>query len=347
MLTRPHLFGIALLLGACGSPPPPPPPPQPTATPAATKPPPEKTKPAPPPEPEKPKTTAPRLPDVENHKRPELPAVFAAVTKSFADKDFDGALTELDKLDAERKRGKLAKDEEMLMWALMGHSLVMQNKLEESQRAFRRILPLWGNWRQEEKNLMRLEEDEAKGKARVALAVDAAGEGLFHLAEKKRQQAETLEMPVYDGNGDPKDVGRWVKGPLKSWVQRRTQKVKSAAQAYDMVQKLGPEPPPRWLPASASRVGAMYGMMVEGLRKVPFPAAWKEDGKSDYKDPTKGEEPLEWKAIREDFRSQINELMDPLLETAKEAYGTCNTFGSQHSVTDEFTKSCAEWLSAN
>ena len=207
MPTRPHFIGIALLLGACGSPPPPPPPPAPSATPAATKPPPaEAKKPDPPPEPGKPKTTAPRLPDVENHKRPELPEVFAAVSKSFADKDFDGALGELDKLDAERKRGKLAKDQEMLLWALMGHALVMQDKPEDAQRAFRRIVPLWANGRQEEKALLRLEEDEAKGKARVALAVDALGEALFHQAEKKRSQADALEMPIYEGRGDPKDV---------------------------------------------------------------------------------------------------------------------------------------------
>jgi len=38
------------------------------------------------------------------------------------------------------------------------------------------------------------------------------GEALFHQAEKKRAQAEAIELPAYEGNGDPKDVAKWVKG---------------------------------------------------------------------------------------------------------------------------------------
>jgi hypothetical protein len=98
------------------------------------------------------------------------------VQKNFKEKYFEQGLEALEAQRDQAKRGQLADDLKMLTYAASGFAFAMQNNPAEAKANYRRILPLWGNWRSAVKTLERLEKDEAAGKKRVALALDCVGE---------------------------------------------------------------------------------------------------------------------------------------------------------------------------
>lgn len=336
-----------MLLLACASAPPP-------AAPAPAPPPPAKpasAPPAPPPKPEPPapKSQKPTVPDFEVLVRSGMPAAFAEVEKNFKEKYFEQALQALETQKTASKRGQLAHDHKMLMYAAIGFASAMQNSALEAKGAYRRVLPMWANWRKESKAIMALEKDAAAGQKRVDNAVDAVGEALFFLAEEQRAKADEIAMPAYDGDSDPKNVNKHLSGKVKQWNNRRVQKVKKAATEYERVLKLEPKPPPRLVAAAASRIGAMHALMLEELRTITAPSDWKKEGKSEYVDRAKGKEPLDWAVVHADFEKLLAERVDPVKQAATDAYRACVQASAQHGVSkdDVFLKSCKDWLDAN
>jgi hypothetical protein len=332
---------------ACGSTPPPPQPaaaPQSAPKPVAKK----KVAPKPPPEPAKPKTTKPQLPDFETLMRANLPKGFEATAKNFKDKYFDQAIKSLDGQRDLSRKGQLPHDHKMLMYASYGFANAMQNQPDEAKRNYRRILPMWGNWRKQSKALKALEKDEAAGQKRVDLAIDCVGEALFYLGEVRRDQADKVALVAYDGDSDPKNMHRYLKSKVKPWIQRRGVKVRRAISEYKKVLAIQPKPPARFVSAATARIAAMHALMFEELREIKPPSDWKSEGKSDLTAPGK-KEPLEWKAIQEEFQTKHKALADPLKAAATEAYKECLNASQQHGVgkDDLSLKSCNDWLDAN
>lgn len=347
----PTLAALLLFMSACGSSPappaatpapPPPPAPKPPAAPAAPK---------PAPKPEAPLSKAPTMPDLEATARTDgLPEGFAEVQKNIASKDYGPALEALKpKLD-EAKKGKLAPDHKMLVYALQGFIHAMQNDENQAKASYRRLLPLWGNWRKQVKDIEAAAGDEAKAEPRIALAVDTAGEALFYLADVKHQpRIEQIALPTYEEGADPRLVHRFLDKKVKRFVDGRTLRVGQAEKEYDKLDQLAPKKPGRWLVASASRIGGYHAKVLEELRGLKPPADWKAEGQSTFTDPTKGKDPLAWDAIQKDYAAKIEELKTPVKDNAKKAYERCIALTKEHGVAadDPFAKSCSDWLAAN
>jgi len=335
---------------ACGPAAPPSAPATPPPPPAPAKPAPPPPAPKPPPKPAKPLSKAPTLPDFEVTARKKLPAGFEEVQKNIEGKYFEQALAALEPKELEGKRGKLAPDQKMLVYALQGFSHAMQNDTAKAKASYRRLLPMWGNWRKQVKAIEAGAGDEAKAEPRVALAVDTVGEALFFLAEDKhRPKIDQIVLASYEGEADPRLVQKYLDKKVKRFVDGRTLRIGKAQKEYDKIGKLQPVEPGRWLVAGASRIGAFYAQVLEDLRAMTPPAEWQEKGKSSFTDPTKGKEPLAWEAIQKDYRAKVDELMAPVKKNATEAYERCVALAKDHDVPTEnpFAKSCSDWLAAN
>lgn len=354
-MKRRSLLGVmapvfSIMAMACGPAAPPAPPPAPTPSPAAAKPAAPPSAPKPPPAPAKPVSKAPTLPDFEQTARKSLPAGFEEVQKNIEGKYFEQALTALEPKHQEAKRGKLAPDQKMLVYALQGFSYAMQNETAKAKGSYRRLLPMWGNWRKQVKSIKAMAGDDAKAEPRIALAVDTVGEALFFLAEDKhRPKIDQVVLPSYDGEADPRRVHKFVDSKVKRFVDGRSLRIKQAKKDYDKMARLEPVKPGRWLVASASRVGAFHAQVLEELRAMAPPSEWQSEGASTFTDPTKGKEPLAWEAIQKDYKAKIDALMAPVKKNATEAYEQCVALTKEHKVaaTDPFAKSCTDWLAAN
>ncbi|MEQ9318736.1 MAG: hypothetical protein RIF41_06230 [Polyangiaceae bacterium] len=354
-MKRRMLFGVmapvlSILAMACGPAAPPTPPPAPASAPPPAKPAAPPPAPKPPPEPAKPVSKAPTLPDFEQTARKSLPAGFEEVHKNIEGKYFEQALTALEPKEQEGKQGKLSPEQKMLVYAVQGFSYAMQNDTAKAKGSYRRLLPMWGNWRKEVKAIKALAGDDAKAEPRIALAVDTVGEALFFLAEDKhRPKIDQIEFPTYAGEADPRMVHKHLDGKVKRFVDGRSLRIKQAKKEYDKMAKLEPVKPGRWLVASASRMGAFHAQILEALRAMTPPAEWQDKGPSTFTDPTKGKEPLGWETIQTDYKTKVDELMAPVKKNATEAYEECVAFAKEHKVpaTDPFAKSCSDWLAAN
>ena len=340
---------IPVLAMACGPAASPAPPPAPPPPPAPTKPasPPA---PKPPPEPPKPVSKAPTLPDFEQAARKALPAGFEEVQKNIEGKYFEQALAALEPMELEAKRGKLAPDQKMLVYAIQGFSYAMQNETAKAKGSYRRLLPMWGKWRKQVKDIKAIAGDDAKAEPRIALAVDTVAEALFFLAEDKhRPKIDQIAFPSYDGDADPRFVHKYLDSQVKRFVDGRSLRIKQAKKDYDKMDKLEPVKPGRWLVASASREGAFHAQILEALRGMTPPSEWQEKGPSTFTNPAKGKEPLTWETIQTDYKAKVEELMAPVKKNATEAYERCVALAKEHKVpqTDPFAKSCTDWLAAN
>lgn len=341
---------LSILALACGPAAPPTPPPAPAPAPPPAKPASPPPAPKPPPEPPKPVSKAPTLPDFEQTARKQLPSGFEEVQKNIEGKYFEQALTALEAKEQEAKRGKLAPDQKMLVYALQGFSYAMQNETAQAKGSYRRLLPIWGNWRKQVKDIEAMAGDEAKAQPRIALAVDTVGEALFFLAEDKhRPKIDQIAFPTYDGEADPRMVSKYLGSKVKRFVDGRSLRIKQAMKDYDKMEKLEPVKPGRWLVASASREGAFHAQVLEALRGITPPSEWQDKGASTFTDPTKGKEPLTWEAIQAAHKAELEELMAPVKQNATEAYERCVASSKEHQVpdTDPFAQSCKDWLAAN
>jgi hypothetical protein len=291
------------------------------------------------------------MPGLEVRARGEgLPEGFADVQKKLKAKGYAEALTALEPKLEEAKRGKIAPDHKMLVYAVQGFAHAMQDDAAKAKSFYRRLLPMWGNWRKQVKDIEAAAGDEAKAKPRIALAVDTVGEALFYLADDKhRPKIDQIAMPAYEGKPEPRLVLKHLDSKVKRFVDGRTLRINRAEKDYDKVGTLEPEVPGRWAVAGASRVAGFHAQVLEELRKLKPPAEWKKEGKSTFTDPTKGKEPLEWAAIQKDYQAKVDELTKPVKERAKTAYEGCVALTKEHKVpaTDPFAKSCSDWLKAN
>lgn len=306
----------AMTGGLACSPAPPPPPPAPVATaqPAARPPAPPPTAsasvPAPPPEP---LSTAPTFPTLEDAERSKLPDSLAEVKKAFEEKFYSQAA---DLLEKEAKKPGITVDYQVLVYALLGHARHMTHEMPLATQNYRRVLSKWGPFNKLGKKLSKGSPEE---KHRYVLGMEAFGEALFFLAERKRTKLDDIHAPSFDQEDTPAMVKMFADGKMAGFLARCEQVIKGAKKEYQKVLDLKPEPPKRWAVATHSRIGAMYGTCVEGLRSI---------------------------TVKKENRKPIDDRVAPFLARAKEAYRSCQS-AAQGAEPTVFSKSCDAWLKAH
>lgn len=166
----------------------------------------------------------------------------------------------------------------------------------------------------------------------LGVALTAVGEALFYFAEQKRREVEEIHFPEHRGEGDRDEIRQHVETKIVPWMAHKRIAIDAAEREYLEVVKLQPVPPPRWVIASASRVGQMWGKLRADLRAVPMPREWAGHGHAD---------------IRQAYLSAIDDLSEPIEQRAMAAFRTCLAYATKYQYADEYSRLCIDWLSKN
>lgn len=321
----------------------------PTPPPVAPEPPPVQAPPAPVASVEAPAPAAPSPPPPP----PEAPAPDPLASADIADappKELEAAATHVKKGDWRRARSEVqgtlkglganaSLDIVLVGHALSGRACAM---LKDSKCAEAEYGAVSGAWDAGAvKRLASLGGDEAAQRRRLSRALAAVGEAVFFAAEQKRREADKLARPVYRGSGVREDVLKFVNTKIKDWVTAKRPAIEGVEKAYAKVVEIQPVPPPRWVIASAERVGAMWSGFVDEFRDTPVPKEWRGDG------PVPGADGLTYKELREEYRGKIDEASAPQLEVARGAYRTCSEHAAKYRITDDRSRACDAWLAAH
>jgi hypothetical protein len=268
----------------------------------------------------------------------------AAVLATFNDKSYaDGAELLDDQHLVAARRGQGELDYQLQVYAMRGHAYNMIGDADQAAGMYRRVLSKWTNLAALASKLRKA--DPEGGDARVARALDAFGEALFFMGERKRARVEAIEMPYNDIGDAPAEMKRFVDKPLSQWLRRRQSAISAAEADYLRVRDVKPETPVRWVVASHARIGLMYAQALEELRSLAVPAGWGEKGDSEHKGADG--KPLSWEQVRSDHQAHMDKLMNPLREKAVASFTACADLAKEAKLEGAFAKSCQKWLKAN
>jgi len=148
-------------------------------------------------------------------------------------------------------------------------------------------------------------------------------------------------MPVYSGDVSRESILKHVQTKVGDWVGKKKPLIEEAEKAYMKVLELKPAPPPRWVIASAARVGTLWGRFVAELRAAPIPRDWTRHG------PIPGGNGLTYEEVRAAYYKQLDEASAPQREMARSAFKKCSELSLKLRYADDFSRTCDSWLAKN
>jgi hypothetical protein len=130
---------------------------------------------------------------------------------------------------------------------------------------------------------------------------------------------------------------------LMPWVHKKREAIEDVDKDYQKITELQPVPPPRWVIASASRAGMMWGNFVDDFRRAPYPKEWDKKGFV----PGTGDS-LSWNEVKATYLENLDEASEPIKkEKAKPALKRCLDDSVKYQYFDEFSRDCEKWLAKN
>lgn len=127
------------------------------------------------------------------------------------------------------------------------------------------------------------------------------------------------------------ELSRFMSGPLHAWMSKRRQAVERVEGAYGQVLALQPAAPPRWIVASAARVGQLW---------ADFAEAYHELNANLFEKTASQEEVSKWWSL-------AGPITEPRLDRARSAYEKCRDTAERYGIDDEFSQLCSRWLQAH
>ncbi len=175
-------------------------------------------------------------------------------------------------------------------------------------------------------------EDEGQRLRRLALTLTAVGEATFMAAEEKKQrEVDTIDFPVYRGRGTSDDILAYVNTKVEDWVRRKSSAIENVSAEYTKVVDLQPAPPPRWVIAASSRVGLLWGSVVDEARTAPIPLAWRANAR-----------------LRGIYHAGLEDKIERIKQRkAKPALVACVGRSAKLQYFDAYSRGCELWLSKN
>jgi hypothetical protein len=168
------------------------------------------------------------------------------------------------------------------------------------------------------------------GDREVGRALEAVGEALFYNAEQYKAKVDAYKFPEYKGKKDKEGISQHIATKVKDWYTKKKVMISDAAMEYKKVIDLKPVPPPRWVIASGSEVGSMWGKFVADFRSAPIPKEWEKD----YE-------------IRTAYYGALDDASEPFKEQAKGAFVICMAYTATYQYFDSYSRTCEEWLAEN
>ncbi len=257
----------------------------------------------------------------------------------------------LDKEDWEQARKRLSAamsqidrnatfDVQVQAHAMLGRVFTRLNSGSQASVEYGKVRGYWKDPAAARKKVDAVGGDDGEKMRRLGKVLTAVGEAYFHFAEQKRKEVEKIRFPEYKGAGTRDDVLKHVKTKVGDWVKKKRAAIEETEKEYLKVVNLEPEPPPRWVIASGSRVGQMWSKFVAEFRAAPIPKEWKGSG------PIPGLD-LTWEELRGTYYQSLDEASEPQKQQAKGAFKTCLNYSVKYQYFDEYSRACEVWLSKN
>jgi TolA-binding protein len=191
-----------------------------------------------------------------------------------------------------------------------------------------------GAWRDPQKSVAEIsgiagDSEDAKTR-RIGRTLEAVGEATFFFAEEQKAKVDAIKFPEYKGKGEKEAVKKHIETKVKEWIAKKRPLIEAATKEYTRVVELQPVPPPRWVIASGSRVGQMWGQFVKEFRAAPIPDSIKKD----YE-------------LRTAYYGALDDASEPQKQQARGAFETCLKYSVKYQYFDSFSRTCEEWLAEN
>ena len=216
-------------------------------------------------------------------------------------------------------------DVRMQAHALLGRSY---DKLKTAPSAAKEYATVVALWKDPVKAVELIKK--TGGDREVGRALEAVGEALFYGAEQAKLKVDAYEFPEYKGQKDKDGISKHIGTKVKDWYTKKKDMISTASLEYKKIIDLQPVPPPRWVIAAGSQVGAMWGKFVADFRSAPIPKEWEKD----YE-------------IRTAYYGALDDASEPFKQQAKGAFVVCMAYTVEHQYFDQFSRACEEWLAEN
>jgi hypothetical protein len=166
-------------------------------------------------------------------------------------------------------------------------------------------------------------EGEQETNRRLAGALIGVGAATYAGAEHAREAAAKIVFPAFGGPRTKDAVLAFVNKKVAPWLSSKRDAIEKAEQSYQHVLEIRPAPPPRWVVASAERVGTMWMGFVDDFTKSPQPKEWDS-----------------MPEIVEAYRDSVQAMSDPLRARARAAYEACVNYSDKFRIEDDHTRIC-------
>lgn len=227
-----------------------------------------------------------------------------------------------------------------LMHALAGRLNARDGATVKATAEYEIVRALWVRPDESLKQLEGLGGSEDEKDRRLAQMLTVEGEALFFFAEQKRAEVEAIRFPEYAGPGDKESVLLFINTKISEWLKKKQIAVDEAEREYQKILNLQPVSPPRWVIASAGRVGFLWSKFVSEFYRAPTPKEWKSNV------PLPGTS-IPGTEIKKMFLEQLSSLSEPYKERSKQAFKVCVDFSVKYRHADEHSRACVAWLEKN
>ncbi len=227
-----------------------------------------------------------------------------------------------------------------LMHALSGRLYARDGATEKATAEYEIVRALWVHPDEAVKQLQTLGGSQDEQDRRLVQTLTVVGEALFFFAEQKRADAEAIRFPEYAGTGDKDSVLLFLNTKISEWLKKKQTAVDEADREYRKILNLQPDSPPRWVIASATRVGLLWSKFVSDFYRTPTPKEWKSSV------PVSGTS-IPGTEIKKMYLELVSSLSEPYKERSKQAFKVCVNVSVKYRYADEHSRACVAWLEKN
>ncbi len=169
----------------------------------------------------------------------------------------------------------------------------------------------------------------------LAFAKIGAAEALYHEADREFDKYKAISFPIFKAKVTAKSSAdkkkemqekfqAWMKDDFVKWLGEKSKALQTAQKAFESISELKV---PQWDIASATRIGDMYGSLVDEFRSAPVPPALEGDDE-----------------LVSIYYQGLDEASKPWVEKAKNAYEFCLITATKVRWFNEFMTRCEQEL---
>ena len=214
--------------------------------------------------------------------------------------------------------------------ALRGRALAAMNDSPGADAEYDAALALWTNADAAIERVAGEAANAHNAKRRMARALDAVGEAMFHRASREQAKLRLSPLPEYRGPNDTKAFREFLDNQWGAWAEEKKKRVDATTREYLLILELRPAAPRRWVIRASSAIGMLWARFAEELKKTPLPKQLAPAR------PTL--QPL--------FDERRQALVDLDTRYATTAYETCLQYAVEFVLPLGPGEQCRQWLAA-